>query len=126
MKLVWAAAILMIALVVTGVLLEQAMNRETDRILQLIHRVEDAVLAGKFDDAEALLTEVEQQWDRADRFWCMIVYHHDMDHVRDSLVRLRQHIRFHDSHLSLVEISTAVQLIDHIPQKEAFSLESVL
>lgn len=126
MKLVWAAAILMIVLVVTGILLEQAMNREADRILQLIYRVEAAVLAGRFDEAEALLTEVEQQWDRADRFWCMIVYHHDMDRVRDSLVRLRQHIRFHDSHLSLVEINTAVQLVDHIPKKEAFNLESVL
>jgi hypothetical protein len=126
MKLVWAAAVLMIVLVVTGILLEQAMMSGSDHVLQLLHRVEAAVLAGRFDEAEALLSEVEQEWARAGRFWCMFVYHHDMDRVGDSLIRLRQHIRFHDSQLSLVEISTSMQLIDHIPKKESFSLESVL
>ena len=90
MKLVWAAAVLMIVLVVTGILLEQAMMSGSDHVLQLLHRVEAAVLAGRFDEAEALLSEVEQEWARAGRFWCMFVYHHDMDRVGDSLIRLRQ------------------------------------
>jgi hypothetical protein len=126
MKLVWVAVALMIALVVAGILLEQETKAGADRILELLYSVEDAVLAGRFDEAEAFLSEVEHEWERANRFWCMFVFHHDMDRVRDSLVRLRQHIRFHNLELSLVEIHTAVQLVDHIPKKESFSLESVV
>lgn len=126
MRLPLYVALLMILLIVAGLMFDRFMAAEADRIVDALRGVEEAVLEGRFDDAEAQLTQIEQQWQRTDRIWCVVVDHYDMDRVKESLVRLRQHIRFHDAQWCVVELAFVIYAISHIPLKESLSLESVL
>lgn len=118
-------ALLMVVLIVVGVAFDRYLAAEAGRIVESLGGVETAILEGRFGDAEAKLTQIEQRWRRTDRIWCVVVDHHDMDTVQESFVRLRQHIRFHDAHSSMVELAFVTYAISHIPMKDSLSLESV-
>lgn len=119
------ALALIITIVMAGVVFERNMVAEAERMLQALQRVEVAILSSRFDEALILLSHVEGRWDRAGRIWPIVVDHHDMDQVSETLIRLRHYVRFEDVEGSMVELSAAAYAIGHVPKKESFSLETV-
>lgn len=107
MRMIVGAVALMIVVVVAGVAFERIMAAEAERILHALRDVEKAILDNRFEEALVLLSHVEERWDRVGRTWPIVVDHHDIDHVSETLIRLRQYMRFGDVENSVVELSAA-------------------
>gem|GEM_PF-927802 len=125
MRMIVGAVALMIVVVVAGVAFERIMAAEAERILHALRDVEKAILDNRFEEALVLLSHVEERWDRVGRTWPIVVDHHDIDHVSETLIRLRQYMRFGDVENSVVELSAAAYAVGKVASKESFSLTTV-
>ncbi|MGE5557551.1 MAG: DUF4363 family protein [Bacillota bacterium] len=91
-----------------------------------LRNVSADVERGAWISAEKEFLVVHQKWMKTRDLWDLIVDHWEIDSIEVSMVRLEQYIRNKNAEDSAAECATLEESLTHIPEKETFSIKSLL
>lgn len=77
------------------------------------------------EEAEKLINELNEEWERTSQTWAIIVSHQELDQIEISLLSAKTAIANEDNDEAEIELSKLEFLLEHINEKEAFLLKNV-
>ena len=77
------------------------------------------------EEIEKLMEEILQKWEEINESWSIIILHSELDSIQVSLTRLSAQIKEGELDKTLEELETSKFLINHIKEKEGFSLKNI-
>ncbi|KNY26782.1 DUF4363 family protein [Pseudobacteroides cellulosolvens] len=101
------------------------LNRSAQKIDYQIRKIEANSRSNDWINANIELSNLEKQWKKSSNTWAMLIDHVEIDNIDDSLTRMKEYIKAKNSVLSLGELASLKQYVNHIPQKESFSLINI-
>ncbi|MDI6906563.1 MAG: DUF4363 family protein [Thermoanaerobacterales bacterium] len=122
-------AVLLVLLVVVigfGVWTVQALRGTADELGMRIDRVQALVKQERWQEAERALDGLGGRWEKSKKWWTAFVDHQEIDNIDFSIVRIREYLWAEDEELALGEAAALKKMIEHIPEKESFTLENIL
>lgn len=69
---------------------------------------------------------IEKSWDKAARWWPVILDHQEIDNIDFSLSKTKGYIFSQDASLSCGQLSELKLMFKHISEKEALTLQNIL
>ena len=122
----WIALLLLLAVILTGVLTEGAMQRVSQRYAQAAGTVEAAILAGDWQGAETAVATLLAAWQQQEPALQTLINHDDTDSVTCALVTLQAAIRARDEAGCLEACAALREHAQHLHHRDAFTLANVL
>lgn len=126
MRLLTGIAIIMIALVGSGLVLNHALQDSTRALTRQIDRVDCNVRAYQWQEAQKEIEELKKTWEQQGKWWPIFLDHQEIDNIDFSLARVKEYVAGRDYSLSLGQLSELKLIVDHIPKKEAITLKNIL
>lgn len=102
----------------------QTQTSQAERLAKELGKVADEVLAGRWVEADQLLSEVRSTWEEIRRRWALHVEHREMDEITDALVEAEAAIRTSDNQ-AYVQLQRAVDRVRTLPERERLMLQNV-
>lgn len=72
------------------------------------------------------MKKFEQDWNKVNYWWPMVMDHLEIDHIEFNLARTQEYISAQNSDLALGELSLLKKIIDHIPENDRLNLKNIL
>ena len=108
---------------------EHYLNKTSDEILTKLKNLKQNVIAmNEEDNREKVIEqsgEIMEKWDETEQAWAIIVLHDELDLIETSLTKMNSSIENGELIECLEELENAMFLVDHIKQKEKFSLKNI-
>ncbi|MDX9871093.1 MAG: DUF4363 family protein [Clostridia bacterium] len=101
------------------------LERDSKKLLAPVKTIVQAVEADDWTGVATKMDQVNQTWNKLNLYWPMLVHHAEMGQIDVSINKLKSYLKYQDEKLSLAELYNLIYLIEHIPQKEAFTLQNV-
>ena len=80
------------------------------------------------DSGETIKKETKNlidKWNQTEDGWAIIILHDELDFIETSLTKMQSSIENDEFKDSLEELDNAIFLVEHIKQKEKFSLKNI-
>lgn len=101
-----------------------AQESTAQELARAADEVEQAVLAGRWGEAEVLAQELRQAWDHTRKVWALHTEHAEMDVITDALTDTLAWIRIQDPG-ALVPLRRARERILTLPHQDRLKLENL-
>lgn len=88
--------------------------------------IENSISTQNWSASEKELSLTQQQWDKTQTLWTIILDHQQIDSIDLCLNRLAKFVQVHDLSLSLGEISTLKLLVDEVANTEKLTWSNIL
>ncbi|WP_366923951.1 DUF4363 family protein [Metallumcola ferriviriculae] len=125
MRILIVAIAFLVVLVAFGLYSNSGLTSQAEELSNYFVDMELMVSDGEWQQAQKTLITMEQQWQKVQFHWDMIIEHHEMDNIDGSLAKLKKYLKTKDETLALGEISTVKHYLKHIPEKEAFNFQNI-
>ncbi len=79
-----------------------------------------------WNNAADMLPYIEEEWEQTSRVLSILMDHQEVDNVNSSLYKMMEYVKLREKNMALAEISTLKHIINHIPDKAAFSIDNIL
>lgn len=126
MRLLLALVILFAAVVGLGLWTNELLEASTADLLIKIDATADSIMKDDWTCAREEALSLEKKWKKTASWWPMLLDHQEMDNIEFSMARVREYISLQNAALSLGQISELREMIKHIPEKEAVTIENIL
>lgn len=108
-----------------GYLVQSSLDRTADRLNQQLEEVELKLVAGDWDQSLLELNVLRNSWEKSKSFWAMLTNHKEMDLIEEALIKTIKAISCKSYADALIHLGSLRDSIEHIPEKERFSLVNV-
>lgn len=126
MRLV-ASIIVLIGLIISGGLwTNHALQISTDHLTRQIQQVNSEIKQDSWKAAGRQTIRLEKMWKKEAKWWPVVLDHQEMDNIDFSLARVKEYVASRNSSLALGQLSEVKIMLEHIPKKEAVTLENIL
>ncbi|MDD4169359.1 MAG: DUF4363 family protein [Desulfotomaculaceae bacterium] len=126
MRQLLALLSLFAAVVALGLWTNHLLQSSADEIIQHIEQIEDVLEKNQWDYASEQVAELEKVWKQKAKWWPIILDHQEIDNIEFSTARFKEYIAKKDAALSWGQLTELKMMIEHIPEKEAITLENIL
>jgi hypothetical protein len=100
----------------------QASTRDLTRQIDILMA---DIQKGDWEQAVKQANIIENSWDKAARWWPIILDHQEIDNIEFSLSKTKEYISSQNAPLSRGQLSELRLMIKHIPEKEALNLQNI-
>jgi hypothetical protein len=123
----WFLALLGFALcILLGVLGHRFLQRSGQHLCSQIDRLDRKTQMQQWQPAQKHLLALNRQWRRIAPIWAVLIHHQELDNIENAFIRLRGAIRGRD-YPNVLMISGELQhFLQHIPQREQFTVINIL
>ncbi|MDR1205871.1 MAG: DUF4363 family protein [Peptococcaceae bacterium] len=118
--------LLLACLVSVGTWSARKLDSEAGVLLDITDRIRRSLEERNYEQAQYGCDLLIAQWEEYYPHWTMLINHQEMDHIFESVNKLRQFLRFRDDVDSWAELDTLVHFIHHVPEKESLSIQNLL
>lgn len=101
------------------------LERDSQRLLEPVEAIVQAVENEDWGAIDVEMEKLHQIWAGLEKYWPMLIHHAEMDRIEESLSKLKSYLRYQEEEESLAELYNLIHLIEHIPNKEAFTLQNI-
>jgi hypothetical protein len=126
MKKLLLAISILAAVIIFGILSINAYKKSSKNLSDMVSKTSDLAVAGKWSQARTMIDEVAGKWEKTGNIWSLLIDHFEMDNIEMSMEKSKKYIDARDTPLSMAELESLRFMIEHIYEKEAFSLENIL
>lgn len=91
-----------------------------------ITKTEKAVADSNWPAARREISLMSTEWRKTKPVWSLFVDHHEMDNIDTVFARVRQVLTAKDPAETRAGLGELMRFIQHIPEKEALTLENIL
>lgn len=96
----------------------QELGKELEDIMQLAEQE-------RWEIAQQQMDSFKKKWDERAKWWPVILDHQEIDNIEFALARTEQFLQSKNIDLSLGHLAELKLMIEHIPQKEAVTIENI-
>ncbi len=95
-------------------------------LIAQIDKVAAEIKGNRWTEATNHVEELEKVWSQKASWWPIILDHTEIDNIEFSLAKVKEYVANQHKPLSLGQLSELKLMIEHIPRKEAITLENVM
>ena len=117
---------ILVALIGFGFWINHSLSGKADELGVKFTHIEQAVKQNNWPDAREQMSLAAKSWSKSKAWWAVIIDHQEIDLIEIAFSRIKSYIEAKNTGLSLGEIALLRQSIEHIPKKEAISIENIL
>jgi len=117
---------ILLMLVGFGFWINHSLSGTADELGVKFSHIEQAVKQNDWPSAGKQISLAEKSWSKSKSWWAVIIDHQEIDQIEIAFSRIKSYIEAKNSGLSLGELAMLRHSIEHIPQKEAVSIENIL
>lgn len=90
-----------------------------------LHSIEQSLSNRKWELAKSELTTVQQNWDKDNIWWSILIEHEEIDTINISMKQLEKYIEAQDLSPSIGEVASLKLRFEQIYDSEKFSVKNV-
>jgi len=90
-----------------------------------LEKVKDKVAEGNWEESKEAFISFNKKWERVRKNWAMFTNHFEIDNIEMKLVRSLEFIEAKARVNAAVELSEAIMLLEHIPEREQLTLQNI-
>ncbi len=125
MKLIWSVLVAFVIVLGLGAWANIQLNKSTTGLIQKIDLIESDITNGRWDHAYKNTLAFEKEWGKSAKWWPTILDHQEMDNIEFSLAKFKEYVAGKNNVLSLAQLSEIKLMLEHLPKKEAISLQNI-
>lgn len=91
-----------------------------------INKSEQAAASNDWTTAQDEITQMFDKWQKTKSVWTLLVDHEEMDNIDTAVSRVKQALKTKDQVETRAGLAELKMFIEHIPEKEALTLENIL
>lgn len=111
--------------IILGVLIQNILYKDADKISQELHKLNEAVRDNNWKAASEQLKNINSLWKPIRLKWQGLIDHMEVDRIDESFTRIRSLIISEEPAECLAEIAVLKQTFLHIPEKEKVVLSNI-
>lgn len=125
MKTSVIVSVLVILLAVGAGWSNRYINTSGSVLEQHMDQMEEQIKDNKWEKAESLYKQIENNWENTKTVWSALVTHQEIDSIELSLKRLEEFVRDKNRVLAASELASLRLMVEHIVDTEAFNMTNV-
>lgn len=126
MRLLGCIITVFILIISAGLWSNHALQVSTNQLTRQIELVSMEIENKDWETAVIRTDKLEQTWKEEAQWWPVVLDHQEMDNIEFSLAKVKAYVISRNLSLSLGQLSEVRLMIEHIPEKEAVTLENIL
>jgi hypothetical protein len=116
----------LLIIILLGTSSHHYLKQNSHRLCSQISRIDQALSARRWPLAGRQMAVLKQQWRRTGSVWSVFIHHQELDNIENALARLEKAIFSHDYPGSQMSSGELRHFLQHIPQRENFTLVNIL
>ena len=125
MKAISISVVLLAMVFVGSFISYNYLSYSSNEIDKTLSNLNIAVEKERWNEAENLLSQVDNKWNGVNNLWAALLDHQEIDNIEIEMAKMEKYIATKNLTNSLAEISAVRLLFDHIPEKEKLSFKNV-
>lgn len=124
---VLSVLLMVLALIIgLGTWNNHALRESTDDVTGQIRQVMTSVDHQNWDQARQQTEALEKSWSQNAKWWPIFLDHQEIDNIEFSLAKTKEYVNIRNAPLAMGQLSELHLMMEHIPDKEAVTLENIL
>ncbi|HHW48411.1 MAG TPA: DUF4363 family protein [Clostridiaceae bacterium] len=124
-KIIAIILFLLAVIISSGIFMTNALSKSSKELGKKITEIEKYIQSEDWNKAMETLNSLKKDWEKTKSTWSMLIDHIEVDNIETSLTRVSKYVELRHAAYAMTEISVLKQYIDHIPEKESFTLENI-
>lgn len=125
MKKLIISFIVLLLIIALGIISIRYMNTSSKSIAVKIERVSALINENKWESAKSQMKDLEKEWNSTEKTWALLTDHFEIDNIELSMLKSKEYIDTKNISLSLAELENLKFMVEHIYEKEKFSLKNI-
>ncbi|ACV62651.1 hypothetical protein Dtox_1798 [Desulfofarcimen acetoxidans DSM 771] len=126
MRIIIGLSIILLALAATGIRVNHHLAATAGEMDVKFTHIEQAIKQNNWSKAREQVDSTKKEWEKNKTWWAVVIDHQEIDKIEIALARIKSYIEVKNTGLSLGELAMLRQSVEHIPIKEAVSIENIL
>lgn len=119
------AGCIFVVMVIGMFLSLSALEKSCKEISDTAENIYQCASEQSFEEAQKMMKELEDMWDRKSKWVSMLVDHGETDEIMKTIAALGEYVKYTEMPELMAEIKTLKILIEHIPEKERPGLRNI-
>ena len=117
----------LLAIIIFSIFIQNYLKKSSDELVKKIEELSNLVEADKVNEAILLRDKIKEIWEETEDKWAVLIDHNELDNIEETMHRVEILIGEDDEKAELLsELNKLGFYMEHIPEKEKFSLENIL
>ena len=113
--------------IILSIFIQKYLEKSSKVLIIEIDKLMEAVEADKINESIKLREQVQEKWDNTKKKWAALIDHEEIDNIEETMHRVEMLIGDPEEKVELLsELNRLSFYLEHIPEREAFSLENVM
>ncbi len=123
---VWVIAMVGLILFISlGIYTQTRLTKTAQHFTREIKYIDALIEQQQWKRAAKKLILFQNQWKKIKPFWAMLIIHREMDSIDEALIRTEKAVQSKKSSEAQMELGSLKHYIQHIPERERFSLVNI-
>ena len=122
-------AIIVIIIIVGDFIVNRYLSNSTNELIESLTNLEKhAIEVNKTKENKSVIDEMntmEENWKKISKIWAIFVIHQEIDNIEQALIKAKAIISDGNIEDAIPEIETAIFFVEHVKQREVFSLQNI-
>ncbi len=126
MRMLIATILILAVFFAMSIYMSHYISISTDRVADKINKLENAIEAQEWQEADKYMDKTTSDWDKTKSIWLTFLEHSEIDNIDIVLARLQKFVSIKKDTEALGEVAELKLLIKHVEHKTAFRLGNIL
>ena len=113
-------------LVVGGVAEVKYLQKSSRYIMTDMDYIQNAIENDNFEFAKEQIEKSYDTWSKIKNIWNMFIVHDEIDDIEQSMIALRDYIKFENTEECIVSISKVKEFLDHTVKRQEVRVDNIL
>ena len=124
--IVWVVAMIGLILFISlGIYTQNQLVKTSLHFTKEIEKIDALIEQQQWKAALRKLIVFQNQWKKTKPFWAMLIIHREIDSIDEALIRTKKAVQSKKTSETQMELSSLKHYIQHIPERERFSLVNI-
>ncbi len=115
----------LLSFLAAGYLVQTYLDKSADRLNQKLAAVEPDLTIMDWGQSLQKLKSIQKNWEKTKPFWAVLTNHKEMDLIEEALIKTIRAVSSKSYADARINLGVLRDFIDHIPERERFSIVNV-
>lgn len=115
------------ATIILAILIQSYLEKSSEKLVNEIENLIEMVENDEINNSIKLRYNIQEQWDETKYKWAALIDHEEIDNIEETMHRVEMLIGDTEEKIELLsELNRLRFYLEHIPEREKFSIENIL
>jgi hypothetical protein len=108
-----------------ALLIQYHIQATADQFEYSIQKATTTLNQHQWQSTSAIIQQIKTRWQKTKLLWAMLIIHREIDSIDQALIRSAKAVQSKNYSEALIELGSLRHSIQHIPEREKFSLMNI-